>query len=143
MIHDEWETHYWMGHTPSGWISMSDHSSADEAFGQIDLLRLEPLCDLSYQVIFEVAKPEGYTLFWRIRPHTDIQTSQVIGVEYLIAIEKGIMPVQDAAALNIDELKHSDGFTVILQLDGSIDFEGTWKNELSDENGIPIYKFMR
>ena len=94
-------------------------------------------------MIFEVAKPEGYTLFWRIRPHTDIQTSQVIGVEYLIAIEKGIMPVQDAATLNIDELKHSDGFTVILQLDGSIDFEGTWKNELSDENGIPIYKFMR
>jgi len=122
---------------------MSDHSSAQEIFGQIDILRLEPICDLSYQVIFEVAKPDGCTMYWRIRPHTNMRTNQVIGVEYLIAIEKGIIPAKDAAAIDISKLKHLDGFTVILQLDGSVDFEGTWKHELADENGIPIYRFMR
>jgi hypothetical protein len=142
MIH-EYETHYWLGHTPNGWISMADHRSDEEIFSQIDLLRLEPLCDLSYQVVFEVAKPEGYTLYWRIRPHTDIQTNQVIGVEYLIAIEKGNLKASDAAAIDISELKHIDGFAVILQLDGSVDFNGTWQHEIDNENGIPIYRFMR
>jgi hypothetical protein len=143
MIHNE-DTHWWLGSTPEGLISMEDYNSSDEMFRKVEKLRMEPLSPLSYQVIFEVTKPEGYSLFWRHRIKQDMLTNHVEGLEYVIAIELGQWSVMQAASIDITDLKHLDGFTATLQFDGSVDLDGVgWTHEMDNENGIPIYRFIR
>jgi len=159
MIHD-YDTHYWLGKTAQGWVSMADWKSSDQIFQDVELLRLEPLYDTNYQTIFEVARPAGYTLFFRGRVFFDTYPNNIIGVAYLVGAEAGSWTPWEAGGFPMDPdawliwglfadpqdyLPVQDGFRAILGPDGSIDFYNSdnWSYKLSSEGGKDLYKFVR
>jgi hypothetical protein len=144
MLHEN-DTHYWIGRTPGGWISQEDlATTADPKFSEVDILRIEPLSPTAFQAILEAAKPPGYTLFFRHRFH-EIMGGQIIGVEYILALERGKWTAKDAAAIDIDDFPIVDGFRAKLDLTGEVDFESSANFTFitSLENGINKYAFVR
>lgn len=144
MIHES-DSHYWLGRTPGGWISQEElPTTADPKFSEVNLLRIEPLSQIAYQTILEAAKPPGYTLFFRHRIH-EILGGAIIGVEYIMALERGDWSAKEAAAIDIDDFPIVDGFRAKLDLKGEIDFnnspEFTFIKSL--ENEIDKYTFVR
>src|SRR5512137_1907140 len=143
MIHAS-DTHFWLGRTPDGWISQEEtDTTADPAFGQVDKIRIEPLCQGSYPVILEAEKPEGYKLFFRHRFHDCL--GEIIGVEYLIAAERGGWCPKEAATIDIDDFPIVDGFRAKLDLTGEVDFESSPNFTFikSSEDGRDKYTFVR
>jgi hypothetical protein len=138
-----WDTHYWLGYTRNGWLSQDDlQTTADERFSQVEKLWIVPLSGLSFQTSLRVEKPEGHTLFFRHRPH-QIVGGPVIGVEYILAVEKGSWTPKEAAALNIDELPLKNGFRAKLDLEGNVHCESAfWTYTHSSEDEIDIYNFI-
>lgn len=141
----DFDTHYWLGRTPGGWISQEDlTTTADPRFSDVDLLRIEPLRPEAYRAILEAARPPGYTLFFRHRVH-EILGGEVVGVEYIIALERGKLSARDAAALDIDDLPIIDGIRAKLDLKGQIDFNSSenFKFIESQEGDCDKYTFVR
>ena len=141
----DFDTHYWLGRTPNGWISQEDlAATADPRFSDVDLLRIEPLTPGAYRAIMEAARPPGYTLFFRHRVH-EILGGEVVGVEYIIALEHGNWTAKEAAAIDIDGLPLLDGFRVKLDLKGQIDFNSSenFKFIESREGDCDKYTFVR
>ena len=141
----DFDTHYWLGRTPDGWISQEDlATTADPRFSDVDLLRIEPLHPGAYRAILEAARPPGYTLFFRHRVN-EILGGEVVGVEYIIALERGELPTREAAAIDIDELPLRDGFRAKLDLEGQIDFNSSENFRFieSREGDCDKYIFVR
>ena len=141
----DFDTHYWLGRTPDGWISQEDlPTTADPRFSEVNLLRIDPLRPEAYRAILEVAKPPGYTLFFRHRIH-EILGGEIVGVEYILALERGELPAREAAAIDIDNLPIIDGIRAKLDLQGQVDFNGS-KNFTfikSLEGDCDKYTFVR
>lgn len=141
----DFDTHYWLGRTPGGWISQEDlTTTADPRFSDVDLLRIEPLRPEAYRAILEAARPPGYTLFFRHRVH-EILGGEVVGVEYILALERGKLSARDAAALDIDDLPIIDGIRAKLDLKGQVDFNSSenFKFIESQEGDCDKYTFVR
>ena len=140
----DFDTHYWLGRTPAGWISQEDlPTTADPRFSEIDLLRIEPLQAEAYRAVLEAEKLPGYVLFFRHRVH-EVLGGEVVGVEYILAAERGNWNAADAAAIDIDGLPLSDGFRAKLNLAGEVDFDGAGFTFIeSPEGDCDKYTFVR
>ena len=91
----DFDTHYWLGRTPGGWISQEDlPTTADPRFSDVDLLRIEPLHPGAYRAILEVVRPPGYTLFFRHRIH-EILGGEVVGVDILHPVGTVALPAKE------------------------------------------------
>ena len=69
----------------------------------------------------------------------------MVGVEYILALERGNWSAKESAAIDIDVLPLLDGFRAKLDLNGQIDFDGSenFKFIESREGDCDKYIFVR
>lgn len=142
IIHD-WDTHFWLAKLKDGsWISAEDHCSADPAFAEATLVRIEPISPASIQAVLESPVYEGYTMFLRTDPIIDVTKGQTVGICYVMALERG--KFEHPGHIALSQLPLKDGFRAELQIDGNVDFKSSpnFSYEVSQENNIDVYRFF-